>query len=383
MKIALILGSLLTFGSLHAQEKALPDSFYIHIKFPPRTVVKKAQLNGSEDDRSIEIIKSTDKNKTFRGVVRSYGLFDLMVDYYDSSKKKMLATSVPLFIVPGHTEIEFEERSPMTRINGVSAAPRFEYALLIQDDEVYIEQEQQLGNQLEEQVKAGNKEEIAQTRKEIKKIEKERLEKLYAAYVHRNPRSPVSLYAMTLYAMINDINPLEVEALLNSMPSSQQQTSRMLQIRKRIEQNKTTMVGAMAPEFSQADTSGNQLTLKTLQGNYVLLDFWASWCHPCRDQNPSLVKLYDKFKSRGFTILSVSLDSKMESWKEAIRHDKLAWHNVSDLKFWNNEVARLFAITSVPQNFLLDAKGKIVARNLAEEELENMLDEVYKNNTVN
>ena len=376
IKCVLFFAGVLAFGSSQAQSDTKTDSFSIELQFPSKTVVRKAQLNG--EDRSIKIIKTTDKNKTFRGIVKNYGLFDLVLDYYDSTQKKIQITSVPLFIVPGHTEIVFEESSPIIRINGASAAPRFEYAMMAQDDEQYIQQEQELQGKLQKYMEEGDKGQIMETRKKIKKTEKQRLENVYAGYIHRNPKTAVALYAMTLYSMINDANPLEVEALLNSMPMNQQFSPRMIQLRKHIEQSKTIMVGSTAPEFTQTDTLGHPVALKSLQGNYVLVDFWASWCHPCRDQNPLLVKLYDKYKNKGFTILSVSLDSKKENWTRAIQQDKLNWHHVSDLKGWNNEVAQLYSITSVPQSYLLDTMGKIIAKNLPEDELEVVLEDVYK-----
>jgi peroxiredoxin len=381
IKSLLFVGCISAFGSLQAQEAPTTDSFSIGIVFPRGTVVRKAQLDG--EDRSISIVKITDKDKTFRGVVKNYGLFNLMIDYFDSAKKKILGTSVPLFIVPGYTEIEFEVGSPMTRINGVSARPRFEYAMMMQDDMGYMDLIQELEKKKTKYIAEGNKEKIGEILKKIAIAEKDRREKLYAAFVHRNPNSVVSLYAMNMYGMINAENPLEVEALLNSMPVSQQNSPQMLRLRLWVEKNKTTMVGAVAPLFTQADTSGNPINLKELQGNFVLVDFWASWCHPCRDQNPSLVKLFDKYKNKGFAILSVSLDSKKESWMMAIHHDKLKWRHVSDLRLWDNEVAKLYGITSVPQSFLIDPNGKIMAKNLHAEDLDTMLEEAYKNSTSN
>ena len=366
---------------LHAQEVPATDSFSIGVVFPPKTIVRKAQLDG--ENRTIEIIKATDKNKTFRGTVQNYGLFTLRIDYFDSAQKKIELTSVPLFIVPGYTEIVFNVSSPMIQINGVSARPRFEYAMMMKDDQDYMDRIEEMQNNLTKSEAGGNTEQVNQAKKKLQDAEEARKEKLYAAFVRRNPNSPVSLYAMNLYGMINSANPLEVEALLNGMPVKQKNSPRMIRLRKWIEKNKTTMVGSIAPQFTQADTSGKPLALKTLQGNYVLLDFWASWCHPCREQNPSLVKLYEKYKGKGFTILGVSLDSKKESWLMAIRQDKLKWNHVSDLHFWDNEAAKLYGITSVPQNFLLDPNGKIIAKNLHEQDLELMLDEAYKNSTPN
>jgi thiol-disulfide isomerase/thioredoxin len=381
IKSFLVIAFLSATGQSHAQEAPATDSFSIGVIFPPKTIVSKAQLDG--EDRTIKIIKITDKDKTFRGTVQNYGLFTLRLDYFDSSQNKILINSIPLFIVPGYTEIVLNARSPIIQINGVSARPRFEYALMMKDDQDYMDRVEEMQNNLTKAEAGGNTEQVKQAKKKLQDAEESRKEKLYAAFVRRNPNSPVALYAMDLYSMINSANPLEAEALLNGMPDKQQNSPRMIHLRKWIEKNKTTMVGSMAPQFTQTDTSGKPLALKALQGNYVLLDFWASWCHPCREQNPSLVKLYEKYKSKGFTILAVSLDSKKESWIKAIHQDKLKWNHVSDLHFWDNEAARLYGITSVPQNFLLDPNGKIIAKNLHGQDLEQALDEAYKNSTAN
>lgn len=136
--------------------------------------------------------------------------------------------------------------------------------------------------------------------------------------------------------------------------------------------------GSMAPVFVQQDQAGKPLKLSDLRGKYVLIDFWASWCGPCRKVNPELVKLYQKFKSPAFEILGVSLDENDAKWKEAIEKDQLGWLHVSDLKGWKNEVAEQYGIRAVPQNFLLDPSGKVVAKNLKVDELEAELNKLLK-----
>ena len=139
-----------------------------------------------------------------------------------------------------------------------------------------------------------------------------------------------------------------------------------------------TDIGAIAPDFTQNNIDGKPVKLSDFRGKYVLLDFWASWCGPCRMENPNVVEAYKKFKNKNFTVLSVSLDKAKDAWVEAVKEDSLIWTQVSDLKFWYNEVAQKYSIQSIPQNFLIDPKGKIIAQTLRGEDLEAKLKEVLK-----
>ena len=132
-------------------------------------------------------------------------------------------------------------------------------------------------------------------------------------------------------------------------------------------------VGTILPNFSQKDQNGNLVSLASFRGKYVLVDFWASWCPPCRAENPNIVKAFNKFKTKNFTVLGVSLDQDKPKWLEAIKKDSLAWNHVSDLKYWNNAVAAQFGIQSIPASFLIDPTGKIIARDLRGADLDKFL----------
>ncbi len=137
-------------------------------------------------------------------------------------------------------------------------------------------------------------------------------------------------------------------------------------------------VGDMAPELSMNDVNDKSFSLSQLRGKYVLIDFWASWCGPCRDENPNVVAAFNQFKDKNFTVLGVSLDKNKQAWLDAIKEDKLAWQHISDLKYWSSAATALYGFDGIPYNVLIDPQGKIIATDLRESALQSKLAEVLK-----
>ncbi len=227
--------------------------------------------------------------------------------------------------------------------------------------------------------KAKDQQNLLKVEAKLDTLEKEMNENVYREYVIKNPSSPLAMYALLEYAGAV-INPEKVEPLFNSLSAANRSYPSALEFKERLEATKKTGIGKLAMDFIQNDTLGNPVTLSSFKGRYVLIEFWASWCGPCRAENPNLVKVFNDYKDKNFHIIGVSLDrpGQKEKWLKAIHDDGLEWTQVSDLMFWDNAVAKQYGIRAIPQSLLLDPEGKIIAKNLSSDELAQKLSKVIE-----
>lgn len=193
-------------------------------------------------------------------------------------------------------------------------------------------------------------------------------------YVKTHPNSYSSIDALS--SVLNAQTDMSIaQPLYDKLSPKIKETPAGKELMNKLIAIRDTKIGSMAPLFTQADTSGKQIGPKNFRGKYLLLDFWASWCGPCRAENPNYIANYKKYHEKGLEMLGVSLDKEgdKDKWIAAIHKDGLLWPQVSDLKYWNGEVTKMYGIRSIPQNFLIDPQGKIIASNLRGEELSKKL----------
>jgi len=224
-----------------------------------------------------------------------------------------------------------------------------------------------------EQLNKLKKQRHAATKKNLSQA----IDSLERAFIKRNNLSYYSLYLLSFMAKQQKQAYPYIEATLAKFPEKLRNTYLGKEIAQRLLINKALAIGSVMPDFEQADTSSKPVKLSDFRGKYVLVDFWASWCVPCRHDNPRLVKIYKRFSGKGFDILGISLDEKKTDWLQAIHHDRLSWTQVSDLKGFDNAVAKGFFIHAVPTKFLMDPNGVIIARDFNSGQLERKLEEIF------
>ena len=195
---------------------------------------------------------------------------------------------------------------------------------------------------------------------------------------HSKSKAAPYIFAQLIQPKTRDNHKLW-KKVIAMMDTSLHSNPKIVQTSERIKLLESLSEGQIAPEFSQNDKDGKPVKLSSFRGKPLLIDFWASWCGPCRRANPKVVATYKKYKDQGFQVLGVSLDENKEKWLQAVEKDGLVWTHVSDLKGWGNEAAKLYGVQSIPHTVLIDAEGRIAGKNLHGEELEKKIEELLPN----
>lgn len=288
--------------------------------------------------------------------------------------EKMLSMDKQTFYLePGQITVKGSAKMAGAEITG--GATQKDYNLLQQQLKGLKQQMAPLSKQMialylakDDSAQKALRPQLAAIRKEMIKIEDQ--------FIYQHPDSYVSFDMVKSKAGVIDATTFE--PYFNALSQRFKQSKEGQELGHRLDIARKIDIGQPALGFTQNNQEDEPVSLASFKGKYVLVDFWASWCGPCRAENPNVVKAYNKFKDRNFEIIGVSLDDKKAPWLAAIEKDGLPWVHVSDLKGWNNAVAKEYDVKAVPQNFLIDPEGKIIAKNLRGEQLDKTLTELIK-----
>jgi len=197
-------------------------------------------------------------------------------------------------------------------------------------------------------------------------------------FVSKNPKAFISVLLLENFLLRNYLTPVEIKEMYDKLDVSVRETKSGKNIKTMLDAMSSVEIGSVAPDFSAPSPDGKVISLKESMGKVTLIDFWASWCGPCRQENPNVVAMYNELHDKGLNIIGVSLDKEgdMQKWKDAIAKDGLTWNQISNLKHWKEPIAEQYNVKSIPATFLLDASGKIVAKDLRGEELKAKVKEL-------
>lgn len=304
-------------------------------------------------------VKAINDIFTWKTTLSSPQLISLVVDNHSYS----------YFVGPGHSKLSGDKGvSQSFKLTGSpmqdDATAYSEFIKDLTDQEMLLSSSYAKAS-VEEKAELNKKREALKIQKKAKGNQ----------FIVDHPKSFFSIYLITGRT---SYGYAEVKPLYDKLDQSAKQTEAGKKLNQMLEILKKSLIGKQMADFVQADTSGKQVRLSSFKGKYVLVDFWASWCGPCRAENPNVLKVYNAYKDKGFTVVGISLDDKAANWKKAIRDDKMPWTQLSDLKGWKNEISVSYGIQGIPSNLLIDPSGKIIAKDLRGIMLENKMRELLK-----
>ena len=328
------------------------------------SVMVYLQKPGSDGWEKLDSAKVINGNFTFNGAVTMPEMLYLSLNENE--------VSVPLFIENADINVQIYPDSADKSIVQGSESHDI-YMKYVAMDKSIMKKMEEVYNAWKTAKDAGDTLTMKKNDLLSEEIDKEMKAQLIA-FVKENNKTPVSPYLITRNSWQFDLP--ELENLLGVLDPTMKTSTYYEAIEKRIGVLRSVSIGQFAPDFAQNDSTGNPISLSSLKGKILLVDFWAAWCGPCRAENPNVVRAWQKYKDKGFEVLGVSFDTDRNKWIKAIKDDKLTWTHVSDLKGWGNEAGKLYGINSIPANVLLDKDQKIIASGLRGEELFKKLEEL-------
>ena len=335
---------------------------------PPSDIIILEQIIPNNKPLAIDSVKlNSSKEFHFSGHVNQAGFYQLRL-----SKKIYV-----LFILDNVN----------TEINVTGDVLKGEYTIKGAKDNEYLKQTDNLASSLDVEYKTltaaygkaaedENKEKINSTRIQLEGYLKRRNEAT-KSLIRKMGTSPAIFYTLNLLEDQENEFPF-LDSLAQKLSATNSKSPFVEIFVNQINSKRKLAIGQIAPDITLNNPEGLPVSLSGLKGKYVLIDFWASWCGPCRQENPNVVKLYNKFKNKNFEIFGVSLDKEKDSWVKAIEKDGLTWVHVSDLQSWNSAGGRAYQINSIPATYLIDPQGKILAKNLRGKDLEKQLEKILK-----